>query len=1247
MTKRARRHVPCATMNVAVQSDEVVSVTLHKRVPHILHLYVLPFLFLYPLLAYAYYFKYDEWIRSEEWSFVFSVALVSINALTFLVTRWSIHARTRITASNVQSIELADIVRVLPHPHKGDGEIVALECVRREGEQPEYSFVYQADKYVLAYPDSKAPVTAITASPDIRVPTFRRLLYPADVQPPMGHFMSSKGLSREGVVAARKMYGDNVLEIPVPRFFDLFAEHAVAPFFVFQIFCVGLWMLDEYWYSSLFSLFALVAFECTVVFQRQRTLNEFRTMSIQPYTVQVYRDGTWQETNTSNLLPGDLMSVTRTKQDSALPCDVLLLSGSAIVNEAMLSGESTPLLKECVAQRDANDTLDDKSADRLHCLFGGTKALQVSAGDGIQGVASPPDHGALAVVLRTGFGTTQGRLIRLMVFTNENRVTANNWESFVFIAFLLVFAVAASAYVWVNGVKMERPKGKLLLDCVLIITSVVPPELPMELSMAVNASLVALGKHAIFCTEPFRIPFAGRVDVCCFDKTGTITGEDLQVQGVVGGELKNPDAAIPDTLEVASHASPNTVLAIASAHALVIVDADIVGDPMERRAVEAIGWTVEKGDKVVPGEHAPLPSSSAVHIRLRFHFSSALKRMSAVSEVKLGSSKKFMFGSVKGAPETLKPMFTSLPPNYDAMYRQYTRRGSRVIALGYKHLPNLTPDALRNLKREDVESSLIFAGFLVLHCPLKPDAVDSLRQLNDSAHRCVMITGDNALTAVHVAEEVDIVVRDAVILDKREGGDKHDLVWRRTDDEIIRDQVLDAPLHRHLFDEFDVCITGPALRLYEDKPEALAELIQNASVYARVSPSQKELILSVLKRHNYITLMAGDGTNDVGALKMANIGIALLDGTVEDLKKIAMHQNNERQKKLYEAQLGLSARFGQPPPPVPAALKGAYPQLEEARAKALQEMTARRATNPMARFDLSTITSSMSSLEEEEDGPPQIRLGDASVAAPFTSKLSSVGSICAIIRQGRCTLVATIQMYKILALNCLIQAYALSVLYLDGIKMGDKQMTVSGVLVSACFYCISRGRPIDRLAPERPVSNIINVYVFGSILTQTALHIATMLFIQRLTLRYEAPGDIDLEATFTPTLLNTGVFLLSLSQTMSTFTVNYIGRPWRESISENKVLYYGLLGTCAIAYLGVLEVVPELNEWLALSKLPFEYQLYLVGTMLLDIGGSYIAELFWKQFADVEPKHMVRVGQQHRAAKLRRLGGVPADKKEA
>ena len=198
----------------------------------------------------------------------------------------------------------------------------------------------------------------------------------------------------------------------------------------------------------------------------------------------------------------------RTKEDSGIPCDLLLLRGSCIVNEAMLSGESTPLLKESVEVRPGSDKLDIDGVDRNSILFGGTKVLQATGIDPKDGAAAP-DGGCLAVVLRTGFGTSQGQLIRTMIFSTET-VTANNIESFLFIGFLLVFALAASAYVWVKGLEQDRKRSKLLLDCVIIITSVVPPELPMELSMAVNASLVALSKYCAFTSYPPLFPCAGR-----------------------------------------------------------------------------------------------------------------------------------------------------------------------------------------------------------------------------------------------------------------------------------------------------------------------------------------------------------------------------------------------------------------------------------------------------------------------------------------------------------------------------------------------------------------------------------------------------------------------------------------------------------------------------------------------------------------------------------------------------------------
>jgi cation-transporting ATPase 13A1 len=161
-------------------------------------------------------------------------------------------------------------------------------------------------------------------------------------------------------------------------------------------------MLDEYWQYTIFTLFSIVALEATTCFQRMKTFSTLGGMANKPTPLLVYRDQKWTMMTTEDLLPGDLVSLVRQRQaaptpapgapaaaaaaaaggggggeggargkrakatDAALaapaaaaprkpmvtvevvPCDMVLLSGSAVVNESSLTGESVPQMKDAL-----------------------------------------------------------------------------------------------------------------------------------------------------------------------------------------------------------------------------------------------------------------------------------------------------------------------------------------------------------------------------------------------------------------------------------------------------------------------------------------------------------------------------------------------------------------------------------------------------------------------------------------------------------------------------------------------------------------------------------------------------------------------------------------------------------------------------------------------------------------------------------------------------------------------------------
>lgn len=274
----------------------------------------------------------------------------------------------------------------------------------------------------------------------------------------------------------------------------------------------------------------------------------------------------------------------------------------------MLTGESVPVSKTPATDQSLRN-LDLGASTVLpevakHFLFCGTKIIRARR--------PQDDHNeeavALALVVRTGFNTTKGALVRSMLFPKPSGFKFYR-DSFRYISVMACVAMVGFAASFINFIRLNLSWHLIIVRALDLITIVVPPALPATLTIGTNFALGRLKSKKIFCISPQRVNVGGKLDIMCFDKTGTLTEEGLDVLGVrvvdrtnnrFSDILDNPDDLVPrqdhDTgIRDSSDTLKAALYTMATCHSLRSIDDELVGDPLDLKMFEFTRWSFEEG----------------------------------------------------------------------------------------------------------------------------------------------------------------------------------------------------------------------------------------------------------------------------------------------------------------------------------------------------------------------------------------------------------------------------------------------------------------------------------------------------------------------------------------------------------------------------------------------------------------------------------------------------------------------------
>jgi Mg2+-importing ATPase len=594
---------------------------------------------------------------------------------------------------------------------------------------------------------------------------------------------SPAGLSAEEAASRLKEYGENTIKeqkksTPLLLFLSQFKN----PIILILLAATGISAATGDWNDSLIILAIILGSSILSFLQEYSAGNAVKELrsKIQIKST-VLRNGKPSEIPSSMVVPGDIITLSA---GSLIPADGLILEcHDFFVNQSILTGEAFPVEKKAETSPE-----DATLAERRNCVFMGTSVRSGTA---------------VMLVVQTGASTEFGQIAKNLTLRPPETEFERGVRRFGYLLTQIMLFLTLA--VFAINVIFQKPAIDSLLFSVALAVGITPQLLPAIISITLAKGSRTMAKEGVIVRRLTAIENFGSMDVLCTDKTGTLTEGVVRLDGAVDVDGQASEA-------VFHLAYLNSSLQMGMVNSL---DAAIVG----ARSLDI----------------------SAVKKRGEIPYDFNRKRLSVIVQ-EGGQCTLIVKGALSNILDicdraqidtSVKTMDAGILAGIQKRFAAWSDKGIRVLGIAQKAVAEKAQYAI------DDEKAMIFTGFLLFFDPPKADVKQTIADLAGYGVGLRIITGDNKLVAMHIADAVGLLVSGV--------------------------------------------LTGAELMKLSD--EALWNVIETTTLFAEVDPNQKERIILALKKKNHVVGYMGDGINDAPALHAADVSVSV--NTAVDVAKEA------------------------------------------------------------------------------------------------------------------------------------------------------------------------------------------------------------------------------------------------------------------------------------------------------------------------------------------------------------------------